>query len=100
MRFASANPRPGTALAVGNIPRRYEVTNHRHGDGTMLRRLLLVLLLLVPGLARAQAPSLVESGTITFGLSATFPPFEFITDGKPVGFDIDLAALLAKKMTL
>jgi polar amino acid transport system substrate-binding protein len=66
----------------------------------MFRRLLLLLLLLAPGLARAQTPSLIESGTITWGLSATFPPFEFITDGKPVGFDIDLAALLAKKMAL
>jgi polar amino acid transport system substrate-binding protein len=66
----------------------------------MLRGLLIILLLLSSGPAGAQTPSLVENGTITFGLSATFPPFEFIDNGKPAGFDIDLAALLAKKLSL
>jgi len=66
----------------------------------MLRGLLIILLLLSSGPAGAQTPSLVERGTITFGLSATFPPFETIDNGKPAGFDIDLAALLAKKLTL
>jgi polar amino acid transport system substrate-binding protein len=66
----------------------------------MLRRVLLTLALLMPSLAHAQAPALVAEGTVTFGMSATFPPFEFIEDGKPVGFDIDLANLLAKKMAL
>lgn len=66
----------------------------------MLPRVLLALILLLPVTVRAQAPSLVSGGTITFGMSATFPPFEYIEDGKLVGFDIDLAALLAKRMAL
>jgi polar amino acid transport system substrate-binding protein len=66
----------------------------------MLPRLFLALALLIPVLARAQTPALVADGTITFGMSATFPPFEFIEDGKPVGFDIDLASILAKKAGL
>ena len=37
----------------------------------------------IGGPAGAQTPSLVANGTITFGLSATFPPFEFIDNGKP-----------------
>ena len=62
-----------------------------------MRRFLLAFLLL-PGLAQAQA--LVTPGTVTFGLAATFPPFESMEDNKPVGFDVDLVALLAKKMAL
>jgi polar amino acid transport system substrate-binding protein len=63
-----------------------------------MRRLLLAALLVLPVVAPAQA--LVAPGTVTFGLAATFPPFEFVEDGKPVGFDIDLAALLTKQMAL
>jgi polar amino acid transport system substrate-binding protein len=33
-------------------------------------------------------------------MSATFPPFEYIEDGKPIGFDIDLANMLTAKMGL
>jgi polar amino acid transport system substrate-binding protein len=71
----------------------------------MLRGLLLAVLLLSPGSALAQTSlpangALVESGTFTWGLSATFPPFEFIDNGKPVGFDIELAALLAKQLAV
>jgi polar amino acid transport system substrate-binding protein len=64
----------------------------------MIRFLLAALLLLVPVVTRAQ--SLVASGQITWGLAATFPPFEYVEDGKPVGFDIDLADALAKKLAL
>ncbi len=32
------------------------------------------------------------------GTSATFPPFESLQDGKPVGFDIDLVAAITAKM--
>ena len=70
------------------------------GDRRTLPRLLLALVLMTPSLVHAQAPSLVGDGTITWGLAATFPPFEYIDDGKPVGFDIDLAGMLAKKLTL
>jgi polar amino acid transport system substrate-binding protein len=69
-------------------------------DTRMFRPLLIALLLLIPTLVRAQAPVLVQPGTVTFGLSATFPPFEFIDNGNPAGFDIDLAKLLTKKMSL
>ncbi len=65
----------------------------------MIRRLALALLL-IPTLARAEAPALVDPGHITWGLAATFPPFEYVDDGKTVGFDIDLANALAAKMRL
>ncbi len=66
----------------------------------MLRRLLLAFLLMTPAMARAEPPALVNSGEIAWGMSATFPPFEFVEGGKPVGFDVDLAELLSKKMSL
>jgi polar amino acid transport system substrate-binding protein len=64
----------------------------------MIRLLLAASLLLIPAVARAQ--SLVAAGQITWGLAATFPPFEFVEDGKPVGFDLDLANALAKQLSL
>ena len=39
-----------------------------------------------------------SSGTITIGTSAAYAPFEFIADGKLVGYDIDLANEIAKRM--
>ncbi|MEJ1978267.1 MAG: ABC transporter substrate-binding protein [Acetobacteraceae bacterium] len=64
----------------------------------MIRRVLMLSLMLLPGLARAQTP--MTPGQITWGLAATFPPFEFVENGKPVGFDVDLADAIAKKMDL
>jgi polar amino acid transport system substrate-binding protein len=39
-----------------------------------------------------------QDGVIVFGTSADYPPFEYISKGKIVGFDIDLATEIAKKM--
>ncbi len=64
-----------------------------------MRRLLLAALLL-PMVAHAQAPAFVSPGTMTWGFAATFPPFESIVDGKPAGFDLELADAIAKKMAL
>ncbi len=36
--------------------------------------------------------------TITFALSADYPPFEYYKDDKIMGFDIELAEMLAKEM--
>lgn len=66
----------------------------------IMRRILLAALLLAPVAVRAEAPALVTSGSVTWGLAATFPPFEYIDNGKPVGFDIDLANMIAKKMSM
>lgn len=35
---------------------------------------------------------------IRVGLSSDYPPFEFVKDGEIVGFDVDLARLLAEKL--
>jgi polar amino acid transport system substrate-binding protein len=66
----------------------------------MLRLVFTLALILLPGLAFAQAPELAESGKLIWGASVTFPPFEFEDNGKPVGFDIDFTDAVAKKMGL
>ena len=48
--------------------------------------------------ADLSAVSLVEKGTLTYGVAATFSPFEFTKDGKLAGFDIDMIGLLSKKL--
>jgi polar amino acid transport system substrate-binding protein len=72
--------------------------------GVVMPRLRLVcgilsLLLAAPSMAAdLSAVTLVEKGTLTYGVAATFSPFEFTKDGKPAGFDIDMIGLLSKKL--
>lgn len=48
----------------------------------------------------ADMPKMVESGHLTYGVAATFAPFEFTKDGALTGFDIDLVNAVAKQMKL
>ena len=51
--------------------------------------------------AAAELPKdgLVEAGALTYGVAATFPPFEFQKDGTLTGFDIDLIEAIGKKLS-
>jgi polar amino acid transport system substrate-binding protein len=63
----------------------------------IMKPLIIALcLLLLPLAARAQGT--VSAGKFTWGLAATFPPFEYVKDGKTVGFDLDFAEAVAKQM--
>jgi polar amino acid transport system substrate-binding protein len=52
------------------------------------------------GTTTSTAPELVDAGALTVCTSFPYPPFEFKKDGKPVGFDIDLANKVAKTLGL
>jgi polar amino acid transport system substrate-binding protein len=60
---------------------------------------LTVSSLLAP-VSRAQTLPLIDSGKLTWGMAATFPPFESMQDGKLVGFDVDMVEAMAAKMKL
>jgi len=64
--------------------------------------ILLLALMSLPVLAppaQAQTPlPLIDAGKLTWGASVTFPPFESLADGKPVGFDVDMVEALSAKM--
>lgn len=66
----------------------------------MVRYVLTLVLTLCPALASAQAPQLVDAGKLTWGASATFPPFEYMQNTTPVGFDVDMVAAIGKQMKL
>jgi len=66
----------------------------------MLRHALALALLVLPTIAEAADPQLVEPGKLTWGSSPTFTPFEFMRDGKPMGFDVDLMDAIAKRINL
>jgi polar amino acid transport system substrate-binding protein len=71
------------------------------GNQPMLRHILASLsLLVVPAAAVADDLHLVEPGKLTWGSSPTFVPFEFMVDGKPKGFDVDLMDVLSKRIGL
>jgi|SRR6478672_6004534 polar amino acid transport system substrate-binding protein len=46
------------------------------------------------------APKVVKDGSLTVCTALPYEPFEFTKDGKPAGFDIDLAGEVAKKLQL
>jgi polar amino acid transport system substrate-binding protein len=46
----------------------------------------------------ALDPQVIKPGTLTVCTSIPYPPFEFRQNGEPVGFDIDLAKEVAKKL--
>ncbi|MDO9405666.1 MAG: ABC transporter substrate-binding protein [Polaromonas sp.] len=51
--------------------------------------------------AATLAPeALVEKGALTYGVAATFAPFEYKDGDKLAGFDIDLITALGKKLNL
>lgn len=58
----------------------------------------------VPAAAVAQdaapPPELVEDGMLTYGVAATFAPFEYMEDGELAGFDIEFGAAIAAAMGL
>jgi polar amino acid transport system substrate-binding protein len=60
---------------------------------------ILTLCLSGPLLAAdLSSATLVEKDALTYGVAATFAPFEFQKDGKLTGFDIDMIGLLSKKL--
>jgi polar amino acid transport system substrate-binding protein len=67
-------------------------------------RVLAILVALATGSllalpAQAQAPlPVIDAGKLTWGSAATFPPFEYMDEGKAVGFDVDMMAAIGAKM--
>ncbi|WP_102960089.1 ABC transporter substrate-binding protein [Mangrovicella endophytica] len=55
---------------------------------------------LIQTASAAELPKsgLVEDGALTYGVAATFAPFEFQKDGQLTGFDIDFIGAIAKKL--
>lgn len=66
----------------------------------------LLLGLLLSGAAAAGEPATAESalarirstGVLRVAIDATYPPMEFLEGGQPVGFDVDLARELARRL--
>src|SRR4051812_40848411 len=48
----------------------------------------------------ALQPKVVKAGTLTVCTSFPYAPFEFLKDGEPTGFDIDLAKAVAQRLGL
>ncbi len=61
--------------------------------------LTLAALLAVPFLAGCGSSSkTVQTGKLSMGSDTSYPPFESMDGNKPVGFDVEVAQALAKKM--
>lgn len=61
--------------------------------------LLLAVALPCSGLTRAPAPARIrDAGVLRVAIDATYPPMEFLQEGQPVGFDVDLARALAGRL--
>lgn len=67
---------------------------------TLLLALTAAVSSAVPAWAQTATLPLVDSGKLTWGMAATFPPFESMQDNKLVGFDVDMVEAMAAKMKL
>ncbi len=61
---------------------------------------LAAVCLSTPLISQGATPALVSKTNLTYGVAATFMPFEFTRDGKLTGFDIDLINAVAAKLSL
>ena len=50
--------------------------------------------------ALAQTPALAVPGKLSYGVAATFAPFEYTVDGKLAGFDIEFIEAIGKALKL
>ena len=66
----------------------------------MPRRWMVLALALCAPLPALAQPKTLAPGRITYGMAASFAPFEYQKDGRPVGFDVDLMDALAKRLGL
>lgn len=48
----------------------------------------------------SAAPALVNADKLSIGSDLTYPPFAYMKDGKPAGFDVEFMEILAKQMNL
>ena len=66
-----------------------------------LRRTAAALALaLLATQAQAADPDLITPGHLTYGVAASFAPFEFSKDGQLTGFDIEFGTAIAAKLKL
>lgn len=64
----------------------------------MFKKWRTLLLMIACYLCLSGCSQEKDSSTLTFGISAEYPPFEFYQDGQIVGFDIDLAKLIGEEL--
>src|SRR4051812_41886326 len=59
-----------------------------------------VAFLALPGLASAQTTleKIKKAGVMTAGNSGSYPPFEIMEGGKLIGFDVDMADEIGRRM--
>ena len=65
----------------------------------LLTRAILTLALITLSAAPSFAQNIddiVKKGKLTIGMLVDLPPFGLMTDGKPDGYDADVAKLMAK----
>jgi lysine-arginine-ornithine-binding protein len=60
--------------------------------------LLLLLIFQIPALAQSALQRVRQNGELRVGTDATYPPFETAEGGQFTGFDIDIAAAIAREL--
>lgn len=61
--------------------------------------LLAILALGAAPLLASAAPT-IQAGKLTIGSDLTYPPYAYMQDGKPAGFDAEFSRMLAQQMAL
>lgn len=56
--------------------------------------------ILITAGSSVAAPKLVEQGKLSIGSDMTYPPFTYLVEGQPTGFDIEVVEAIATQMGL
>jgi ABC-type amino acid transport substrate-binding protein len=64
----------------------------------LLASAVAMLLSALPATAQNTLELVKQKGTLVAGSSAEYPPFEYVADGKLVGYDVDMAEEIARRM--
>jgi len=71
--------------------------NYREALGLLAGAACIVLVAGQPALAETTLEKIKRTGELTVGTEAAFPPFEFVKDGKIVGYGSDILAEVVKE---
>ncbi|WP_414501413.1 MULTISPECIES: ABC transporter substrate-binding protein [unclassified Zymobacter] len=64
-----------------------------------MKRTAMLTGLLMLATTQSQA-ALVSDGELTIGSDLTYPPYNYLKDNEPAGFDVEVMALIAQQMSL
>jgi len=65
-----------------------------------IKSFLAAVCMAIASFVASAAPPTIQPDTLTIGSDLTYPPFAYMQDGKPAGFDVEFMQILSKYLQL